>query len=85
MSTGLFWYIFSLAVIFGISSLVISFMAASHLSKHGTKIDYWHVRFHGLKNINQYRALTIKENRKTGSLFYAWFITISVFAVSLIS
>jgi len=31
------WYIFGLAVISGILSLVISFRAASHLSKHGTK------------------------------------------------
>ena len=41
MRTHLFiLYIFGLAVISGISSLLISFRAASHLSKGGTKIDY---------------------------------------------
>ena len=79
------WYIFGLVVISGISSLLISFKAASHLSKDGTKIDYWDVRFHGLKYIKQYRELTIKENGKTGSLYYAWFATISIFAISMIS
>jgi len=86
MRTHLFiLYIFGLAVISGISSLLISFKAASHLSKHGTKINYWDVRFHGLKYIKQYREFTIKENGKTGSLYYAWFVTISIFAVSMIS
>jgi hypothetical protein len=79
------WYIFGLAVISGISSLLISFRAASHLSNNGTKINYWDVRFHGLKYIKQYREFTIKENGKTGSLFYAWFVTISLFSVSIIS
>jgi len=60
MSEHLFiWYIFGLAVICGVSSLVISFMSASHLSKHGTKINYWDVRFHPLKYLNKYRELTI--------------------------
>jgi hypothetical protein len=72
-------------VISGISSLVISFLAASHLSRHGTKINYWDVRFHPLKYVKQYRELTIKENGKTGSLFYAWIVTISLFSVSIIS
>jgi hypothetical protein len=85
MSAHLLWYIFGLAVISGISSLLISFRAASHLSKQGTKINYWDVRFHGLKYIKQYRELTIKETGKTGGLFYAWFITISIFSVSIIS
>jgi len=73
MSAHLFmWYIFGLAVISGISSLVISFRAASHLSKkQGTKINYWDVRFHGLKYLKQYRKLTIDENGKPGGLFYA--------------
>ncbi len=79
------WYIFGLAVIAGISSLLISFKAASHLSKHGTKINYWDVRFHGLKYIKKYRELTVGEKGKTGSLYYAWFITIGIFAVSIVS
>jgi len=79
------WYIFGLAVISGISSLLISFRAASHLSKHGTKINYWDVRFHPLKYFKQYRELTIEENGKPGSLFYAWIVTISIFSVSIIS
>ena len=79
------WYIFGLAVISGILSLVISFRAASHLSKHGTKISYWDVRFHPLKYLKQYRELTIEENGKPGRLFYAWFVTISLFSVLLIS
>jgi hypothetical protein len=79
------WYIFGLAVICGISSLVFTFIAASHLSKRGTKINYWDVRFHMFKYLNQYRALTIEENGKTGALFYAGLVTISLFAVSLIS
>ena len=78
-------YIFGLAVISGISSLLISFRAASHLSKNGTKINYWDVRFHGLKYIKQYREFTIKEKGKTGSLFYAGLVTISLFSVSIIS
>ena len=50
MSAHLFiWYIFGLAAISGIFSLVFSFMAASYLSKHGIKINYWNVRFHMLK------------------------------------
>jgi hypothetical protein len=86
MSAHLFiWYIFGLAVISGIFSLVISFMAASHLSKHGTKINYWNVRFHMLKYVKQYRELTIEESGKPGSLFYAWLVTISLFSVSIIS
>jgi hypothetical protein len=86
MSAHIFiWYIFGLAVISGISSLLISFRAASHLSRHGTKINYWNVRFHPLKYLKQYRELTIEENGKTGSLFYAWIVTISLFSVSLIS
>lgn len=86
MSTHSFiWYIFGLAVISGISSLLISFRAASHLSKHGTKINYWDVRFHPLKYFKQYRELTIEENGKPGSLFYAWIVTISIFSVSIIS
>ena len=79
------YIIFGLAVIFGISSLLISFRAASHLSKHGTKINYWDVRFHPLKYFKQYRELTIEENGKPGSLFYAWIVTISLFAVCIIS
>ena len=86
MSGNLYiWYIFGLAVIFGISSLVFSFMSASHLSRRGTKINYWDVRFNPLKYLKQYRELTIEENGKTGSLYYAWFVTISLFSVSLIS
>jgi len=85
MSADLYlWYIFGLAAISGIFSLVISFMAASYLSKHGTKISYWNVRFRPLKYLKQYRELTIEENGKTGSLFYAWFVTISLFSVSII-
>jgi hypothetical protein len=79
------WYIFGLAAISGIFSLVFSFMAASHLSKHGTKINYWDVRFHGLKYIKKYRELTIEEKGKPGGLFYAWIVTISLFSVLLIS
>ena len=79
------YIIFGLAVIFGISSLLISFRAASHLSKHGTKINYWDVRFHPLKYFKQYRELTIEENGKPGSLFYAWIVTISLFAVCIMS
>jgi len=78
-------YIFGLAVIFGISSLVISFVAASHLSKRGTKINYWDVRFHPLKYFRQYRELTIEENGKPGILFHAWLVTMSLFAVCIIS
>ena len=88
MSAHIFiWYIFifGLAVISGISSLLISFRAASHLSKHGTKINYWDVRFHPLKYFKQYRELTIEENGKPGSLFYAWIVTMSLFAVCIIS
>ena len=77
--------IFGLAVICGISSLLISFRAASHLSKHGTKIDYWDVRFHPLKYFKQYRELTIEEQGKPGSLFSAWIATISLFSVFIIS
>jgi hypothetical protein len=84
MSVNL-WYIFGLAVICGVSSLIFTFMAASYLSKHGSKINYWDVRFHMFKYINQYRALTIKENGKTGSLYYAAIIAISLFAVSMIT
>jgi hypothetical protein len=82
-----FWLIclFGLAVICGISSLLISFRAVSHLSKHGTKIDYWDVRFHPLKYFKQYRELTIEEQGKPGSLFPAWIATISLFAVLMIS
>ena len=79
------YIIFGLAVIFGISSLLISFRAASHLSKHGTKINYWDVRFHPLKYFKQYRELTIEENGKPGSLFYAWIVTVSLFAVCIMS
>jgi hypothetical protein len=79
------FFIFGIAVVSGISSLLISFKAASHLSKHGEKIDYWDVRFHGLKYINQYRELTIKETGKTGGLFYAWFFTIGLFAICIVS
>ena len=79
------WYIFALAVISGISSLLISFRAASHLSKHGTKIDYWNVRFHPLKYFKQYRELTVKENGKPGRLFDAWIVTMSLFAVCIIA
>jgi hypothetical protein len=79
------YIIFGLAVIFGISSLLISFRAAFHLSKHGTKINYWDVRFHPLKYFKQYRELTIEENGKPGSLFYAWIVTMSLFSVCIIS
>jgi hypothetical protein len=78
-------FAFGLAVICGISSLVISFMAASHLSKPGTKINYWDVRFHALKYLKQYREITIEENGKPGSLYYAWFIAFGLFAVCMIS
>jgi len=85
MRTHLFiLYIFGLAVISGISSLLISFKAASHLSKHGTKINYWDVRFHPLKYFKQYRELTIEEHGKP-RLFYAWIVTMSLFSVSIIS
>ncbi len=77
-------YIFGFAVIIGISSLLISFRAASHLSKHGTKINYWNVRFHPLKYFKQYRELTIEEHGKP-RLFYAWIVTMSLFSVSIIS
>ena len=79
------WYIFGLAVISGIASLLISFRAASHLSGHGTKINYWDVRFHPLKYFKRYRELTIEENGKPGSLFSAWIVTMSIFAVCIIS
>jgi hypothetical protein len=87
MSAHIFiWYIyiFGFAVISGISSLLISFRSASHLSKHGTKIDYWDVRFHPLKYFKQYRELTIEEHGKP-RLFYAWIVTMSLFSVSIIS
>ena len=79
--------IFGLAVISGISSLVIAFVAASYSSKHsqGSKISFWDVRFHPLKYLKQYRELTIEENGKPGSLFYAWFFAIGLFAVCIIS
>jgi hypothetical protein len=80
-------FTFGLAVIFGISSLVIAFTAASYSSKHsqGPKVSFWDVRFHPLKYLKQYRELTIEENGKSGGLFYAWFIAFGLFAVCIIS
>ena len=76
-------YPFGIAVVSGIASLLISFRAASYIGRHsGAKIDYWDVRFHGLKYLKQYRALTIKENEKPGGLYGAWLTAAALFALS---
>ena len=65
--------------------MYISFRAVSHLSKQGTKINYWDVRFHPLKYFKRYRELTIHEHGKPGRLFSAWIVTMSLFSVCIIS
>ena len=86
MSADLFsWYLFGgLAVISGILNGVFSYMIASYLSKHGIKVNYWNIRLWMLKYLKQYRSLTIEENGKSGNLFYAWIISISLFVVSAV-
>jgi hypothetical protein len=79
-------YPLGLAVISGITGLIISFRAASYLGRHtNTKIDYWDVRFHGLKYLKQYRELTIKENGKPGGLYAAGVVAFTLFVVSMIT
>jgi hypothetical protein len=87
MNTHLFiLYAFIIAVICGLLSLAISFRAASYVGKQtGVKIDYWDVRFHALKYLNQYREATVKETGRRGGLFSAWMVTMSLFVISMIS
>jgi hypothetical protein len=86
MSADFFsWYLFGgLAVISGILNGVFSYMILYYLSKHDIKVNYWNVRLWMLKYLKQYRKLTIEKNGKTGNLFYAWIISISLFLVSAV-
>jgi hypothetical protein len=79
------WYLFGgLAVISGILNGFFSYMITFYLSKHGIKIAFWNIRLYLLKYLKQYRKLTIEENGKSGNLFYAWIISISLFLVSAV-
>ena len=79
------WIIFGgLAVISGILNGVFSYMILFYLSKHGIKVNYWNVRLYMLKYLKQYRNLTIEVNGRSGNLFYAWVISISLFLVSAV-
>ena len=76
------WYV--LVAGSGILNGVFSYMIASYLSKHGTKINYWNIRRYMLKYLRQYRQLTIEENGRPGNLYYAWVVTLGLFLVSAV-
>jgi len=82
------WYLFGifgvLAVISGILNAVFSYMIMFFLSKHGIKVNYWNARLWMLKYLIQYRKLTIEKNGKSGNLFYAWIISISLLLISAV-
>ena len=79
------WILFGgLALVSGIINGVLSYMITFYLSKHGVKVNYWNIRLYMLKYLKQYQKLTSEKNGKTGSLFYAWMISIGVFVVSAV-
>ena len=79
------WILFGgLAVISGVLNGVFSWMIVYYLSKHGVKVNYWNVRLWMLKYLKQYRNLTIEEDGKSGNLFYAWIISISLLLISAV-
>ena len=74
-----------LAIVCVLCGVVSSIMITASLSKRGTKINYLLIRIYIYKYINQYRKITIGENRKVGPLFYSFivsFILALIFAIS---
>ncbi len=71
-----------LALISGVLTVVFTFMIVKYLSRHGIKVNWWMVRAYMIRYLKQYKKHTYENSGKTGILFYAWIITISLFAVS---
>ena len=77
-----------LAIISSICGGVISLKVMSFLSGYGIKLNYWLLKFYMLKYLQQYRKLTIEENGKPGSLFYAfivsWSLTLGFYIILIV-
>ena len=67
-----------LTIISTICGVVFTLKITSFLSRHGIKINYWLLKLYMLKYLKQYRELTIEENGKAGSLFYAFIASWSI-------
>ena len=74
-----------LALFFGICNISIQIMIANHLRKRGYSVNFWLIRFFILRYLRQYREATIKEYGKTGPLFFAFIVSLTLLVATLAS